>query len=345
MKAIKTTIILLFFLTNGLSQNCEVNPILADYYEKDVKHLAILRMEMFDALELSNPEISQVWQDTIWEGLAAIFNADFLARDEVFDQYCIHHDSWSTGDFLRITEKMVVLIDSSASWQQNWIDGIITTDHPIIDSLLFKYGFEEVRPWISSSTTKFTLTTNRFLNVRPIADSLETVAEVLIAEPKSNFGGSRQIRYQNNNGIRTYDFIIGYGDCFNGCIFNYGWRFQVDESCNASFAGNWGSNDGNEFPPPLNCDISQITSNRNEMDNTQIQIYPNPSENQITIFKNDGQDEILEYKMIDFLGNEIQKGTIINGQNLNINHLPIGCYIILIQDQKGKSYLEKIIKR
>ena len=43
-----------------------------DNYEKDVKYLTIIRMEAVDAFELNDPEISQIWQDTIWEGLAAI---------------------------------------------------------------------------------------------------------------------------------------------------------------------------------------------------------------------------------------------------------------------------------
>jgi len=285
IKVVLIPILLLFVVVPIFSQTCDINQVLLDNYEKDVKHLTILRMEAVDAIELNDPEISQIWQDTIWEGLAAIFNASSIERDQVFDEYCIHHDSWSTGEILRITQKIVVLIDSTASWQQNWINGIITTNNPTIDSLLAKYGFEEVSPWIASSTTKFTLTTNQLLNVRPITDSLEMINGIFLASPKNNFGGSRQIRYRINEGIRYYDFIMGWGDCSSGCIFNYGWSFEVDESCNTYFTGSGGNTGGNEFPEPLNCDISQITSTNNELDNSPFRIYPNPSEDQIRISK------------------------------------------------------------
>lgn len=345
MKAIKTTILFLFMMVYGFSQTCDVNPILFDNYEKDVKHLTIIRMEMFDAIELNYPEISQIWQDTIWEGLASIFNSSSIARDQIFDEYCIHHDSWSTGDYLRITQKIELLIDSAASWQQNWIAGNITTNNPTIDSLLDKYGFVEVRPWIPSSTTRFTITTNKLLNVRPIVDSLRMIDGILIASPGNDIGGSRQIKYQLINGVRYYEFFMGWGDCFNGCIFNYSWSFQVDESCNVDFIGNSGNTGGNEFPEPLNCDISQITST-DEIRNPQILIYPNPIGNQITIKENE-LDNLHEYefKIIDLFGNEIQKGSVINGQIIYTDKLQSGFYTILIKDQNDNYYIEKLVKK
>ena len=119
----------------------------------------------------------------------------------------------------------------------------------------------------------------------------------------------------------------------------------LDESCNAYFIGSGGNTGGSDFPEPLNCDISQITSTNNELDNSPFRVYPNPSEDQIKISKVNGLNELIEYKIIDLIGKEVLKGTMINGQSVNINNLQSGVYSILLKDQYDIYYLEKFIKK
>jgi len=95
----------------------------------------------------------------------------------------------------------------------------------------------------------------------------------------------------------------------------------------------------------LNCDISQITSTNNELDNSPFRIYPNPSEDQIRISRINGSNDFIEYKVIDPLGKEVLKGRIINGQSVNINNLQSGVYSMLLNDQNDIYYLEKFIKK
>ena len=112
MKKIQILILTLFVTFNYIqSQECCLKQYLGEDYEIDVKHLALLRMEQFDVPQQEEVIIDQLWQDTIWEGLTAIFYSDSYGRDQVFDEYCLHHRHWNLDDFQRISQRMYVRPD------------------------------------------------------------------------------------------------------------------------------------------------------------------------------------------------------------------------------------------
>jgi hypothetical protein len=79
------------FLHAQVPSNCDVSPILQYYYDRDVKHLALTTIYERQSPAMDSIIIPQVYQDTIWKAMAAVFNlADSPARDTVFEIYCIH---------------------------------------------------------------------------------------------------------------------------------------------------------------------------------------------------------------------------------------------------------------
>lgn len=249
---ILTGIALILFFNFLSAQFCCIPEILLQEYERDVKHLALFRMESLNVPEANLIDIDESYQDTIWEQLAAIYHSPFNERDAVFDLYCIHHNIWTSFDYLRIATEIYVKIDSTASWYQNWMDESIITNDPFVDTLLIKYGFYDVNPPISSWGS-FRLKTNQYLNLNAFADSLETHGDIILAEKVNYAGGNQKIEYQKINGDGYFNFITGWGDCPSGCIHWHTWSFKVDEFCDVTYLGSSGNND---LPDPYNCNLS-----------------------------------------------------------------------------------------
>jgi hypothetical protein len=241
----------LLFYWNLNAQNYCIPNILHNTYERDVKHLALLRMEQFNAPALNLIDIDQAWQDTIWQGLAAIYYSQSEGRDAVFNQYCIHHNTCTSYDYLRVTNNMYVRLKPDATWYQNWVGGNMITNEGSIDSLLQKYGFESVSiPFPTLGI--FRMTTNQFINLKPLADSLALFDGVLYAEPQPCNGGNNRITYQKVNGQVQFRFMTGWDDCLAGCLSWYSWSFLVDAFGGVIYMGASGSPG---IPNPSNCNL------------------------------------------------------------------------------------------
>ncbi|MFK7775430.1 MAG: T9SS type A sorting domain-containing protein [Saprospiraceae bacterium] len=335
-------LIFFFSIVNLTAQNCEISPILLDEYEKDVKHLTLIQMEQFNAQELNNIEIPQNWQDTIWEGLAAIFNSTSPYRDEIFDEYCVHHNSWTVSDYMRISNSINIRPETNVSWFQNWESGNIITGDPYIDSLTQKYGFVDIYlPFPSLGI--FNMTTEQNLNLNALTDSLLLSSHITLAEPKNFAGGADLVRYQNIDGQRYYYFSIGWGDCQSGCIYYLTWTFQVDEDCNVSFLGYTGET--NNLPDPKNCDISTVSSTTELLESSTFNIFPNPANNFINIYSEERNSRKFKYSIYDFTGKELIAGSFQNNIEIDISILTKGIYVISIDDNNWKKEKYKFVKK
>jgi len=255
MKKIQLLILTLFITFSYVqSQECCLKQYLGEDYEIDVKHLALLRMEQFDVPQQDEVIIDQLWQDTIWEGLTAIFYSDSYGRDQVFDEYCLHHRYWNLEDFQRISQRMYIKPDPDVSWFQNWANGDITTNNLVIDSLLSKYGFETITfPFVFSGT--FEIKTNQNLNLVALATELLLNDSIILAERNNPVGGNQRIIYREVDGLRYFDFMVGWGDCPSGCQSWHTWSFVVTENCDVDYIGSFGSTDIPGFYS-LNCNLS-----------------------------------------------------------------------------------------
>lgn len=232
--------------------SCCTPSVLRTNYDADVKHLAFNRIVDYNIPYKDSVEIPQIWQDTIWGGLSAIFNLiNVPERDTVFDLYCIHQYPSS------LNHQIYVSVDTSYGWTQNWQSLNTTTGISALDSLLAEYGFT-ITAFSYFAGNIATLTTNQNINVQPICDSIETFVGVNFSEPKPYIGDGDHIKYYKVGNEKYYEFSIGWGDCASGCTERRFYTFKVYSDCSVKFMGSTGSISA--FPVPLNCNITSSIS-------------------------------------------------------------------------------------
>jgi hypothetical protein len=140
MKYVFILLLGILLMTNSNAQvasGCSIPQPLLTYYDEDVKHLALQRISFSGSPYTDSISIPYSLQDTIWKGLAAIYNCNRPERDSVFDIYCIHDET----NLHEIYHYIYVAVDTTASWFPNWVNNNITTGIPAFDSLLATYGF------------------------------------------------------------------------------------------------------------------------------------------------------------------------------------------------------------
>ncbi len=279
----KTLFIILFFtitysLNAQIPSNCIIPPALQNNYDADVKHLALERIFNQNSNYKDSIDVANNYQDTIWQGLSAIFNLTSVPqRDSVFDKYCIHQEA-----SYFIYHSIYVAVDTSNSWTQQWQNLNITTGITLLDNLLSTYGFIVSNFTNLSSINYATLTSTQNINMIPLCDSIETFTGVVYSEPKQPIGDGNDLFYSKQGNERFYSFNLGLGDCPSGCTGSYTYNFKVYDDCSVDYLGvveNIGF--GDELPIPINCNIT--TSIKNIDENAIFSIYPNPVNN-ILIF-------------------------------------------------------------
>lgn len=112
------------------------------------------------------------------------------------------------------------------------------------------------------------------------------------------------------------------------------WRGVLDNSGQLNFTS-------------IDCPNESITNNTSQLKSTEsILVFPNPSENNITINFGDIQIDNPKYEINNINGQLIDNGKIMsNIQTIDISELTNGIYLLNIYDQEGnKLIVEKIIK-
>jgi len=118
--------------------------------------------------------------------------------------------------------------------------------------------------------------------------------------------------------------------CGNGII-------EAGEACDD---GNLVNGDGCEN----NCTLT-LGINENETKKKNVLIIPNPTKDFIQIRNNKlNSIESFEYKIFDLLGRVIKSGKSKYNEQINIESLTNGNYIIQIEIEKGEKSAEKLIK-
>lgn len=77
-----------------------------------------------------------------------------------------------------------------------------------------------------------------------------------------------------------------------------------------------------------------------------LKIYPNPTQNQITLSISSAPEvKQLHYYITDFVGQSMQEGTITEKETtLDIRNLSSGMYIVNVIDSKGERWSGKVMK-
>jgi hypothetical protein len=330
----------LHFTVNAqLPSSCDVPDVLRMYYEPDVKSMSLKWLYAIKSPDTAMIDIPQWCQDTIWSGLAAIFNRhDLPSVDSIFNKYCVHAwlDIWHSLIFRQIT----VDIDTLYDWTHHWRDYEITTGIATLDTLMAKYGFHvaHVYNWSNNPPT-ISLYTNQYINAMALCDSLVSFEGVLSAEP-NGLGGSwttpSTFDFSDTSGIKYYQVIFSKGG-----IGGYFWKFSVYPGCSIELleSGFFGGYDS--LPAPVNCNILNIPND--VIPNQEMKIHPNPSINFITIescaFKSNSHLSIY-----DIGGRKVFNFNITKpSTQLDISHLPGGIYFVKLTNDRNVA-VGKIIK-
>jgi len=80
-----------------------------------------------------------------------------------------------------------------------------------------------------------------------------------------------------------------------------------------------------------------------DFDNNTVVVYPNPSSHFIYLKSTTALDE-FEYILYSLDGKNILKGKINQNQQINIEPLAIGTYILSLKDNNGVSKNIKLLK-
>jgi hypothetical protein len=91
------------------------------------------------------------------------------------------------------------------------------------------------------------------------------------------------------------------------------------------------------------CDGSDLTTGFSESEMANIQIYPNPFNDQFMI---ELSDQVREIRVVNILGHQIYNQTIRGEQNLQINlsDFPSGTYTLQFYTKEGNTYSTSLLK-
>ncbi|MCD4679220.1 MAG: hypothetical protein K8S00_02415, partial [Bacteroidales bacterium] len=205
--------------------NCVAPLNLKNAYEIDVSDLAIGRMFDIKSADTNQITIPQGYKDTIWHGLAAIYNSFTITeRDSVFDIYCIHNYSYKT---LSLFHHIYVGVDLNYLWTKQWKNLITTTYYQELDDLLSKYGFT-IYHFSTLYTPSAALYTDKNINVAALCDSLLLLDGIIFAEPLNTHSDGNRVKYAKIGDDQFFDFTLAWGDCHSGCINKLKWKFKVN---------------------------------------------------------------------------------------------------------------------
>jgi len=73
---------------------------------------------------------------------------------------------------------------------------------------------------------------------------------------------------------------------------------------------------------------AQVSNNTEMLETSMVKVYPNPSNDQITILL-DATVKTDQYEILDLMGRSVQSGTISKKQ-INVRDLSVGQYIIKV---------------
>lgn len=325
--------VIMFQLNAQTPSDCTIPWILEQEYNIDVIDLAYQRMYDIHSPDTIFIDLPTIYRDTIWHGLAAIFNAfQIPERDTIFDIYCVHQSSIYDilGHYISIK------IDTTYEWTSAWLISNITTGYTELDNLLSHYGFN-----LHGNVTfhnNIDLVTNQIINTRAFCDSLEKFEGIILAYADGHEGDGSYIKYDKTANDQFYDFSFGWGDCPAGCINRYIWHFKVNyENCSVEYMGNEAYIWNPVFSDPPNCNITNINLLNS---NPGIKVFPNPTKGKFAI----ESEDVRNIKVYNLLGELIKELSGNNRNEVDLSNCEPGIYLVKIITQYG-FVMRKIIKK
>lgn len=244
MKSTWYIALLLLLITSAA---CEDNPLVInmncalvgdgyDLYLNDAEQLTLRHIINEQLPEQDSIELPQDHIERIHKALIAVYNAtDTLpSAKKVVEVYQIHTFPSPT------TNRLIMGIDSSYAWVQEWIAGNTLTGNPDVDDLINTYNLTLNHVGIFGNWAS--LLTDNSLNTVALGNAFEAIDGVLYASPEGVFGDGNDIEMLNYSVDEiTLTYSFGWGDCLAGCIYRHYWEFTIDENCEVVFEGEYGT--------------------------------------------------------------------------------------------------------
>jgi len=316
------------------AQNCSISTNLIDYYDEDIKSMAIEYMWQTQQ-DTNAVQIPEVHYNYVAKKVSAIFTQENnMVRDSIFDRYCIH-------DILDIhqSKQIVVFIDPAEQWTTAWmnlneVSGNATIDQFIQDNQFQIESYVQL-PYESSYGSHYVVLSNTtVVNAKGAINWLNQQEGVILASENNSFGGAGRIAfYEAENQTSSISFTHEWSDCGDGCDNMITWVYEVDADCNVLLIDRFEFHVWETWPdaPETNCNIT--LSIPTIQDNKWV-VYPNPFDKYIEIEINSDQSN---YEIYTIHGQKIKSGKLTFGQNkVDTNNLETGLYIVKIGSQSFK---------
>lgn len=216
------------------------------HYIGDAKVMA-LRLMQDNPLWKDSIFVPQVLYQPIQDALMAVHNAtQYPERDTVMECLDIH-------TFSHISPYWITVAASPQNaWVQNLMNNIIPTGDAQIDALLAKYKLKRKSHFLVSGQVIFTLQSEDYLQIGPLAALFIAIPTVNFAEAQGLIGDGNNIEFERVAGQSRLIFSAAWGDCPAGCISRRKWTFSVSPTCSVQFLGVTGPELTDELLPCSN---------------------------------------------------------------------------------------------
>lgn len=222
----------------AVPSSCTANSSIKEMYQEDAERLA-LRQILANSGNTWNDSI-QIDPDLVREilgGLLAVHNGfSMIYRDSVLAIYGIHTHTDP------ILNRMLVKVDESFSWVEQWKLGNQFTGNYDIDELMNKNELSFVQYYQWANGNYALLQSDNSLNIKALNKKFEAVPGIINAQIDADTGDGNDITYTKlSNGDRELIYSVGYMGCNSTCQKRRFWKFLIKEAdCNLQFVSSWG---------------------------------------------------------------------------------------------------------
>lgn len=302
--------------------SCEAPDSIKEKYINDADRMALRYIYRNSLPDIYNPHIPQQYSGPILEALLAVYNADALPQSDSVTSLLELHTSPSLDSYYYQLSYQLdvfsVTTDSSLGWMHQLENGNPTCGHPVIDTLITRYGLSVQKFSSYSDVKKVTFKTDTNYNIPYIIEGIDTIKGVRYVQ-KHFYGHETNniwVIYYSSAGIIKLLYSHGWGDCWNGCLYRRYWEFNVyRQNCAVEFVKSYG-------------DKLYPTSRIDELNSTDIIIFPNPV---FGYFQVKGINNEFAYQVFSITGQQVMNGYSKNQEIIKTKGLSPGSYFIRVQ--------------
>lgn len=269
--------------------------------------------------------LHQPLKDTIGKALAAVYNAQTPTTDSLFNFYQVK-------TFLKPSLRRIkVYLDSNTVNISNIQQGDKAIGVPSVDSLMNKYNFQVTSTYVIQDFPAIHMKSNNPLNLTALVQKMGTLNDVKSASIQEIGGDGNDIIYQKKPGYKVLNFMIRWGDCPAGCIYERQYQFKIDQDCDLT--SQYSGNSINRRHPLIDTGTSAVFGpDRND---SFAYIFPNPVKNEFTlrVFKPVGRIQVTIFK---------SNGTVVSQQSKTFPQIPSNAEFDLSGSTNGVYFMTLI---